>query len=251
MRRAGKLDEAIAAFDEALKLQPDDVEAERERAQSLLLKGDFERGWPAYDVILKREAPKMEQPLWDGSHLLGQRILLRAGEDLGETIQFIRYAPMVAERGGKVIVQCPPQLRRLLEGQCRIKQVISSDEAIPTVDSWFPIAGLPGLFQTTLESIPSEVPYLLADAESVDRWETRLRQQTVGLKVGLVEGSKNGDHRPQFLDALAPLAMVADVQFFNVQREESNEAHGISLVDWSTELRDLADSGRSSRTWIW
>src|SRR5205807_2005154 len=113
-------------------------------------------------------------------------------------------------------------LRRLLEGQCRIKKVVDSDQEIPTVDSWFPIAGLPGMFQTTLESVPNEVPYLLADAESVDRWEVRLRQQAVGLKVGLVEGPKKGDHRSQsLLDALAPLAMVADVQFFNVQRDEA------------------------------
>ncbi len=248
LKDKGKLDEAIAEFDRAIKRQPDYADAAWNRGLSYLLKGDFERGWPAYEARWKREQEKADQPLWDGSHLLGQRILLRLEQGLGDIIQFIRYAPLVAERGGKVIVQCPPEISRLLEGQCRINQVVTTDDPSPRADVWFPLLSLTGLMHTTLETIPNDVPYLLADAAAVDAWETKLREVSAGRKIGLAwAGSpKHADERRLSipLPSFAPLGKTPGIQLFSLQKGEAAQLAGVSrdwpIIDMTADLVDLA-----------
>jgi tetratricopeptide (TPR) repeat protein len=119
-RAIGRLDEALAGFDLALRLKPTDILAQWNRALLLLLRGDFERGWPAYESRWAQhplDRRQFLQPLWDGSDLGGRSILLYAEQGLGDTLQFLRFVPMVRQRCGKVILEvsgpAPPPAGRL------------------------------------------------------------------------------------------------------------------------------------------
>ena len=128
--------------------------------------GDFERGWPEYEWRLKVSQyaiPSFRQPLWDGSPLDGRTILLHADHGLGDAIQFVRYVPLVRQRGGRVILQCCRPLARLLASSPGIDRVVVLGEDVPDTDVYAPLMSLPRIFGTTLETIPADVPYLFPD----------------------------------------------------------------------------------------
>ena len=115
----GSLADADGYFSQALRLDPNSAEAHYSRAMVRLLQGDFERGWPEYEWRwlargVRRIRPNFSQPLWDGSDLAGRTILLHAEGGLGDTLQFIRYAPLVKQRGGTVVLDSHPALVELL-----------------------------------------------------------------------------------------------------------------------------------------
>ena len=117
LARQAKWDEALDCYDQAVSLRPDFAEARRNRAQIWLARGDFERGWPEYEWRLncpKCRFPAVNCPRWTGDDLDGRSILLVAEQGLGDTLQFIRYASLVEQRGGRVVVACPEPLIRLL-----------------------------------------------------------------------------------------------------------------------------------------
>ena len=110
----------MSHFDHILTRQPDAPEAHFEPGVAVAAKGRFRRGWPAYEWRWKqRGAPnrKLTEPLWDGSDLRGRAILLYAEQGFGDSIQFIRYAALVKNRGGTVIVECQPALVKLLSSR--------------------------------------------------------------------------------------------------------------------------------------
>ena len=114
------------------------------------------------------------QPLWDGSSLAGRTILLHAEQGLGDTIQFIRYAPLVKRRGGTVILECQPALLRLLQSCAGVDRLLAQGSSLPHFDVHAPLLSLPGILGTTLSTIPAEVPYLFADANLVEHWRQEL-----------------------------------------------------------------------------
>jgi hypothetical protein len=131
-----------------------------------LLKGDFERGLPGYEWRLGAQ-PNMVRPnapLWDGSPLNGKTIRLQCEQGLGDSIQFIRYAAEVAGRGGRVVVACPRPLSRLFNGVAGVTGTIPHDAPAGSATAcWAPLASLPHLCGTTLETIPNK-SYLTPDA---------------------------------------------------------------------------------------
>ena len=132
------------------------------------MQGDFEQGWPEYEWRwhVKEVAPRrLPQPLWDGSPLNGQTILLQAEQGLGDAFQFIRYASLVKKRGGTVLATCYQPLASLLRGCPGVDAIVLEDQALPDFDTYAPLLSLPVILKTTLETIPAEVPYLAADAE--------------------------------------------------------------------------------------
>ena len=129
LRDRGKLDESAAIYRESLRHEPDDAEAHCYLGMVRLHMGDYESGWPEYEW--RRQLPKwrtrtMPEPPWDGSSLVGKTILLLPEQGLGDTLQFIRYAPLVKQHGGKVLVECPAELSRVLQTCPGIDQVVIS-----------------------------------------------------------------------------------------------------------------------------
>ena len=157
--------EAIASCRRALQIDPGYAHAHYTLASLLLLTGEFEQGWTEYEWRWNwKDFPSARRefaaPRWDGEELGGRTILLYAEQGLGDTIQFVRYVPMVVGRGGKVVLECQSQLFRLLQGVPGMERVLSKGEPLPRCDLQCPVLGLPKIFGTRIDTIPQEVPYL-------------------------------------------------------------------------------------------
>jgi hypothetical protein len=208
----------------ALTLKPNFSRSHVNLAMLWLLKGNFDQGWPAYEwrwQFPECQMPSFEQPLWDGSALAGRTILLHCEQGLGDTLQFIRYAPLVQERGGRVVVWGPAALLSLLATCPGVAAVVDREDAPPHFDVHAPLLSLPRLLGTTLAAVPAHTPYLFVDAE-----RNRLRRQEVsrfsGFKIGIAwQGNPKhpGDRfRSVPLTLFEPLARLPGVQLISLQK---------------------------------
>ena len=224
---AGKLDDAIKAYRRAIALRPGYAEAHTNLALALLAQGEFESGWDEYEWRWKcghltPDRRAFAQPLWDGGPLAGATILLRAEQGLGDTIQFIRYLPLVAQRGGKIVVECQKELRRLIQIQRSDATVVVRGDPLPAFDLHCPFMSLPRVLRTTLATIPGRAPYLHADVEMTARWEERLANESNSLKVGLAWAGSKANTRDRdrsiALSSLAPFARLRGIRFYSLRK---------------------------------
>jgi tetratricopeptide (TPR) repeat protein len=223
---------ALDAFERAIRAEPDYAEAISNRGLVRLKLGDFARGWPDFEWRWKRQShamPRHPAPLWSGEPLEGRAILLHAEQGLGDTLQFIRYAPLVRDRGGRVVVECQPPLADLLENCPGVDRVIPRGEPLPPFDVHAPLMNLPGLLGTTVETIPAPIPYLTADLELVARWREALAP-IEGFRVGIVwRGNPEhvrDRHRSFPLALYEPLARIEGVRLISLQRGPGAEQLG-------------------------
>jgi tetratricopeptide (TPR) repeat protein len=244
----GLLQEAIACYKKALLITPGDAITHWNFSLALLLSGDFEEGWKEYEWRLKVKdfyQPDFHCPRWDGSDVSGRTILLRAEQGFGDSIQFIRYAPMVAQRGAKVIVQCQKELTSLLRNVEDIQQVAGYGEQLPQFDFYCPLLSLPLIFGTTLESIPSKILYINVDFASLRKWSDKVRKDGSKLRVGLVWAGR--EQRSCSLESFSPLSLVDGVTFFSLQKGDAaqqakNSSQSMKLVDYTDEINDFSDT---------
>ena len=184
----GELEPAIECFQRVRQLAPDNAEARTFLGHIDLLQGNFARGWAEHEwrwntPHFLRHPRKFAQPLWKGEAVDRARILLHAEQGLGDTLQFVRYAPLVAARGGDVILEVQPRLHRLLARTPGTGRVLCRGESLPEFDRHCPLMSLPLAFATELHSIPASVPYVHPDASLVEAWRRRLAGDS--LRVGL------------------------------------------------------------------
>lgn len=251
---AKQFDRALACYDRAIQLRPDDADAHTYRAMLLLRRGDFERGWAEYEwrwqVRRAFARPAFDRPAWEGSDLRGQTILLYGEQGLGDTLQFVRYASLLAARGATVIVECQPELKRLLDNVAGTSTVIARGEPRPAFDCHQALLSLPRLFQTTLASVPAEIPYVKVDPDAIAAWRDRLGPKE-GVRVGLVWAGrpthKNDRNRSINLDVLGPLAELSGVRFYSLQlgpaaRQLTRPPAGLRVVDLTGNIRDFVDT---------
>jgi Flp pilus assembly protein TadD len=235
----------------SIEARPDFALAHWNLALMLLRTADFATGWAEYewrwkvkDLILPRwEFP---QPQWNGQDLSGRRILLNGEQGFGDVIQFVRYAPLVAARGGKVTVFCLPELARLMRTTPGVEQVVPWDQPVPKFDVHCPMLTLPLIFQTDLTNIPATIPYLSADPAQKAAWQARLKSHT-GSKVGLIWAGRPTHvadmHRTIPLDNFLPLFKAPGVRFFSLQKGPAARQAArleLPLIDWTSELHDFA-----------
>ena len=188
-REQGRLDQAIEAYRQCLRLRPDLGDAHHNLAMALLARGDFQEGWDAFEwrAAISRKAGRVRAftgPEWQGESGAGQRLFLYAEEGIGDTIQFVRYARMAAERGFRVTLEVQEPLLRLVTGLPGIERVIAAGTEIPPYDLRCSLLSLPRVFRTDLATIPAEIPYLSADPAVTEAWRAKLADKK-GLKVGI------------------------------------------------------------------
>jgi hypothetical protein len=186
--------------------------------------------------------------LWDGAPFVGKRLLLHAEQGAGDTLQFARYVPLIAERGGEVLLECPGSLFRLLSTLAGGARIIRAGETLPDFDFHLPLGSAMRAFGTVVATIPAKVPYLSADPADRERWKRRLGEG--GLKVGVTwqgnpdQGSE--PHRSIALHLLKPVLEVPGCRFFALQKEFGREQMAALppglLEDVGPELTDFAET---------
>jgi Flp pilus assembly protein TadD len=231
LARQGHWQEAMASYDRAIALRPDFGEAHRNRALGWLALGDFERGWPESEWRLKCRNPpgfSFPRPRWAGEPLDERTILLHWEQGLGDTLQFIRFAGLIKERGeGQVWVFCQPPLVRLVSRARGVDRVFDGSAPLPDFQLHAPLMSVPAIVGTTQAMLP-KAPYLSADAATIERWRSVL-QNSLGesdlqsfFKIGIAwQGSplNRVDRWRSFpLDRLEPLANVPGVRLISLQK---------------------------------
>lgn len=225
LRALGRIEEAHAVCEQATAAHPNFAGLRFERAILRLSEGDYPRGWEdlesRWEVAPKLLSPRgFPEPQWRGEDIFGKTILLHAEQGWGDTLQFCRYATMVAARGARVILEAPQPLVRLLGSLEGVDQIVTAGAALPDFDVHCPLLSLPLAFGTTLSAIPGRQPYLQPDPMLARAWRERLGPRR-RLRVGLFWAGNPlnwliNRRRDIPLDALAPLAGL-DVDFVSLQ----------------------------------
>lgn len=250
-----QLDESIATYQKAIALRADYPDGHLNMGLSLLQAGDLAAGFREYEWRWLVKGPNFKparvfpQPQWDGGDLDGQTILLHAEQGFGDTIQFIRYAPLIVQRGGRVVVECQQPLVRLLASMEAIAQCVPRGATLPDFDVHAPIMSLPHRFGTTLDSVPAQIPYLTApDAPRLPLSETG--RPRVGIVWAGSPGNMNDRRRSVRFQDIQPLLEVDSIEFICLQKEVRPEEEALvqaaiqagQLQDGRSLLGDFADT---------
>jgi len=255
LRRLDRPHEALMSVSRALVSKPDFVQAKFAESLIRLTLGDFAAGWRDYEWrwsvgFLSSCRRTFAAPLWLGEEpLAGKTILLYAEQGYGDTFQFVRYAPLLAQRGAKVILEVQPATSRLLSPMSGVDAVIAHGQPLPKFDFQCPLLSLPLAFATELATIPADVPYIAASQEDVAAWRKRLPQgrTLVGLTWSGERSHDNDLNRSMRLETLLPLLDLPDVTFISLQHEVPDEdaamLHGHpAVVQFGDRFRDFADT---------
>lgn len=258
LQKTRRLPEAETAFRQVLALRPESAMCKAELSLLLLSQGRYAEAWPLYkfryhadNKTSRTVLPDLPFPQWNGESLVGKSLLLMPEQGFGDTIQFIRYARLLKERGlVRLTLACHVSLKALLKTAAGVDAVITDRTAITPHDYWSFLPDLPLHLGTTVETIPAALPYLHASPGRVECWRERLPQN--GIKVGLVwKGSathKNDANRSlPGLEALAPLWSVPNVCFVSLQKRQGEEDAGLAPPDLPIlrlceEIMDFADT---------
>jgi tetratricopeptide (TPR) repeat protein len=262
----GRMDEALQAQELAVKRDPTSFGALYNLSLTRLRLGDWRQGWPDYESRWRfREVHRrpriFSQPRWQGEDLDGRRILLHAEQGLGDTIQFCRYADLVAARGGQVILQVQAPVERLMASLAPVRagqaQIVLLCAKPPEFDVECPLLSLPAVFGTTVESVPWPGAYLLADPELVAEKQVlfpylRLHdspysQHRVGLAWAGNPRYKADRLRSLKLATLLPLLRIPGITWISLQKGPGAEqlaalTGDVALRDGSSHDRDLAET---------
>jgi Flp pilus assembly protein TadD len=248
----GQFREAIHAYSQAISLKPNYAKAHANLALVYLLLGDYPRGWAEYEwrtqvpgIVGRR---RFDRPRWNGQDLSGRTILLYPEQGFGDMIQFARFIPQLTAGGARVILEAPAELARTFRG---VAQIAPEGQPPPPYDVHCPLLSLGAALGVTAQTIPASIPYLTAEPEWVAAWANRFDPNDRRLRVGLVWAGRrthsNERNRSMTLAQLAGLGSVAEVAFYSLQKgdgatEAASPPAGLKLIDWTSELKDFADT---------
>jgi len=251
LQMAGRFPEARNVIVEARTAHPDDPDLQFAAGLLDLQLGNFPSGWSNYEArwsckgARKLSGPK--RPWWNGEPLPGKTLLVRYEQGYGDTLQFIRYVPLIRQRVGRVIVECQGGLGRLLGTVAGIDEVVEAELPLPRFDVQVPLLSLPQIVGTTLETIPATVPYLGVDSARSAAW----CQQLAGgeFRVGIVWAGNprhfHDRHRSIPAEAFAPLGKIDGVCLFSLQLGPGRDqlaASGLACTDLAKKLTDFAET---------
>ena len=215
----GRLDAGLEHCDAALVVAPDHLDARLGRARANFLAGRYAAAWPDFRWRRRHKEwrpPRVTGRDWQGQDLEGQSILLYGEQGLGDVIQFVRYAPLVARRGARVLLYCPPRLVPLLRRLPDVTEVTPSDRPAPRTDWICPLLDVPGGLRTDLDSIPGACPYLPSRTPPEP-----LLPATRQFRIGIVWAGNAANQRDRQrscrLDDFAPVLELPGAEFVSFQ----------------------------------
>ncbi|NQV99578.1 MAG: tetratricopeptide repeat protein [Rhodospirillales bacterium] len=253
LKDMARFDASAEKFRESIKIKPDYAEAHANLGYMLLMRGQFEEGWPEYgwrgripgSVLARRSYDK---PAWQDQDLSGKSIYVYPEQGLGDIVQFARYATLLKGLGARVIMEIPSQLVDLFRGLQGVDSFNLQGTPPPDFDFHVSIMDLPQQFATTLETIPGEAGYVTVDPAIEQAWAARLASDT-GFRVGLVwAGNPNhtNDHnRSLKLEQLRPLVEIPGLSAYSLQVGKTGEAKalfGDRITDLAPQLTSFAET---------
>jgi len=247
--------ESIRGYDEAIRLRPEYSEARLNRALILLQRGELEEGWKEYEWRFQVRDPRRlyvppapDTPRWDGGDPRGRKLLVRAEQGYGDSFQFARYLPLLAERGATVLFECPKEVIALFRGFPGVETLAEFGTPLPACDAYVQLLSLPHILGTrAVGDIPWSGPYLHADPAIVERLDPFFDGGS--CNVGIVWGGnplhKNDHNRSCRLAEFLPLFDVPGVRVYSLQKgkpaaELSSLPPGCALSDLQGELADFS-----------
>jgi len=247
--------EAAASFERAIAIDKNYADAHSNLALSLLTLGDFRQGFTEYEWRWKRAGMSDTRRsyrgrLWLGEFPLGQRtILLSAEQGLGDTIQFVRYAPILARSGATVVVEVQPELKTLLAAVDGVAACHARGEPLPAYDVYCPLGSLPLALKTELATIPAAIPYLHTDDARIAKWRPaleHLRGKRVAFAWAGHARHPNDHNRSIDLKLLEPLFALEGVSFISIQRDlrdgDAEVLARYNVTQFGDKLADMADT---------
>jgi tetratricopeptide (TPR) repeat protein len=223
-----RFEEAVKSYRDAIAIEPGYADAHFNEALALLTLGELRAGFEKLEWRWKRTGMEghrrsLGRPLWLGEYPLARKtILLHAEQGLGDTIHFVRYAPLVARTGATVVLEVQPELKELLGRVEGVSHVVARGDPLPAFDVHCPLASLPLAFRTDPATVPAAIPYLAASEDRIATWRPRL-ESLAAPRVALAWSGRathaNDRNRSIPLARLAPLTATAAVRFVSVQRD--------------------------------
>ncbi len=243
-----QIDEAIASYKQAIEINPKFAKAHLNLGTTLLLKGEVGQGFAEYEWRWQTKEINFylhKLPLWDGSDLEGRNILLCAEQGYGDTIQFIRYAPLVKEKGGYVTFECYPALLRLLANFPGIDQIVEWRNSGENFDVYAPLMSLPHILRTSLNTIPAKIPYLwFQEKQNPEKFE--LETYKIGIVWAGSATRKNDRFRSTSLVNFLSLQDLSGVSLYSLQKQiperDIETLKNSHIQDLSYLLNDFADT---------
>lgn len=249
----GKTDEAMHAFNRALALDPQHIEVRWNRAILNLLLGNYREAWQDYELRWQRGTmpPRnFPQPVWDGTPVKKQTLLIYAEQGLGDTIQFIRYLPLVKQQVDKIIIESQPAVKELLAVQPEVNLIFSRGESLPPFDLQIALLSLPRIFQTTPETIPQKIPYLQVPGERITGFAQQVDFPSDKQKIGIVwQGNPkhpNDKRRSCPLEHFQILTENKTLALYSLQKDGDTQLDKAfpagSIVSLAPHLRNFLDT---------
>ena len=253
LRLKGDTDAGIECFRRAMATRSDYASAHMGLAMGLMAKGDLRAGSAEYEWRWHgwrgAKLPNFNAPMWDGQVLGDKTLLLWSEQGLSETIQFIRFAPLLRNFASRIILACQPALVRLMTSAPGIDGVVPLGENLPAFDAHLPLMSAMHRLGTTLATIPSTLPYLGTDSARVQALGSLIsgEQIRVGLSWGSDLDLSDGGDRSLRLEALRPILSMRGISFFSLQRGTAGAELPYSgfadrIVDVTPYLADAADA---------
>ncbi|MEK6879659.1 MAG: tetratricopeptide repeat protein [Nanoarchaeota archaeon] len=247
----GKILEALEHYDKAVKLNKNFFDASWNKSLILLLLGRFKEGWIDYESRFKKKNPSdsrnFNNPKWNGSDLKEKKILIVSEQGFGDNIQFIRYIPLIKEKGAYIILECKKELIDLFSQIKEIDEIIErGNNQIENVkiDYYIHLMSLPKIFNTNLGNIPNNTPYLKADFKLVEKFKPKFK--TNKFNIGIVWAGNplqdNDKNRSTTFEKFKSLK-IPDVVFFSLQKgDASKQLNDPEIIDIADEINDFNDT---------
>jgi tetratricopeptide (TPR) repeat protein len=260
--RLHRLDEAEKAYRRSLEIRPELADTRAQMALLLLLSGRYAEAWPLYENRWQAsnwksvKKPEFSQAEWNGDDLGGRTLLVVAEQGFGDNLQFSRYLPLLRRRypRARILYWCRQALFRLIgfSATALAWDVEVLPEVLPAsteFDVFISLMSLPGRMGTTLENVPSDVPYLAAPPQLIGKWAARFAGLK-GKKLGLVwSGSETywQKFRAVRLERMEPLFQVGGIHWISLQKgpgagQIAGEGLSDRIVDVMGEAGDFADT---------
>lgn len=248
LHRQGRMEESVAYYREAIAAEPNSSKFHTNLALTLLLMGRFEEGWREYEWRWRDHAgfPKyLSEKPWTGQNLGDGTLLLQAEQGFGDTLQFVRYVPLLKPFAKRIVLVCQPELIRLVKSTPGLDDAVAEGGSPPDFDAGIALMSIPGLMKTGMVPPPAQIPYLFPPPDA----GFDLGPKT-GLRVGLVWAGRptHGDdwNRSMSANLLTPLFQIPGLQFVSLQKGDVAPRIGRPppdrVLDAANRCQDFADT---------